>query len=213
MPKRNSNRVKLKPGNILPRKFNTTKIITSLIVIFTIGSILIIVGSVFFSSTKEGFSELSLLMYDDVQETYKFEGYPINVFRSVNRTVFFMVKNFEDKVAYYQLQVKATKLSQNTSTVSPLSTSQSQLMYSKDTYEKILSPGTKSEKEGNSLFLGHYIWEPTNVTLFLDPQIEAVLEGEFEMKIVFELWIFETETNQFVYSGVFTFLEIEVFYW
>jgi hypothetical protein len=205
--------MKKDPEKILPKRLNTTKIITSLIIISTIGSILIVVSLVFFAPTQEGFSELSLLMYDNELETYKYEGYPINVFRTVNRTVFFMVKNFEDKVTYYQLQVKATKLSQNTSTVSPLSTSKSQLMYTNNTFEKILSPATKGEKENNNQFNGHYIWEPTNITLFLNPQIEAVLEGETGMKIVFELWKYNTKIARFAYTGVFTFLELDVFYW
>ena len=213
MGKRNSENVKQISGKIFSREFNATKIITPLIIFATIGSIFIIIGFVFFSPTQEGFSELSLLMYDDEAETYVFEGYPINVLSSVNRTVFFMIKNFEDKVTYYQLQVKATKLAQNTSTISPLSTSQSHLMYSNDTFEKILSPAKRNEKESNRQFNGHFIWEPTNVTLFVNPQIESVLESENEMKIVFELWEFETGTGQFVYSGVFTFLEIDVFYW
>ena len=189
-------------------KINPKKIITLVIVVSTIGAIIAIASIVFLPNQQNGFSELSLLTYDAAEETYVANNYPNQISLSDNITIFFMVKNFENKITYYQLQIKVTKISQNISLEHPLSLSNSKLLYSNETYEKILSPATKSEKEGEGEQTGQYIWSPVNTTLFMNNTLATILGGDDSLKIVFELWRFNSLIDDFQYSGIFTFLEL-----
>ncbi|MHA1201197.1 MAG: DUF1616 domain-containing protein [Candidatus Heimdallarchaeaceae archaeon] len=195
------------PKKRLP-KINQNKIITLVIVVFTIGAIVAITSIVFFPNQQNGFSELSLLTYNAAEETYVANNYPNQISQSDNVTIYFMVKNFENRITYYQLQIKVTKISQNISLEHPLSLSNSKLLYSNETYEKILSPATKSEKEEEGVETGQYIWGHVNTTLFMNNTLATILGGEDSLKIVFELWKFNSLIDDFQYSGIFTFLEL-----
>ncbi len=189
-------------------KINQNKVITLVIVFSTIGAIVAITSIVFFPNQQNGFTELSLLTYNAAEDTYVANNYPNQISQSDNVTMFFMVKNFENKITYYQLQIKVTKISQNISLERPLSLSNSKLLYSNETYEKILSPATKSEKEDEGLQTGQYIWGHVNTTLFMNNTLATILEGDDSLKIVFELWKFNSLIDDFQYSGIFTFLEL-----
>ncbi|MCE7741643.1 MAG: DUF1616 domain-containing protein [Candidatus Heimdallarchaeota archaeon] len=189
------------------KRLLTVAIFTVLII-----SIIAIASSIFFPTTSSGFSELSLLTYNDSSQTFEADRYPYSLESGVNRTIFFMVKNFEDVVKYYQIQIKVTKISQNATYEYPLNSAKSHLLYENDTYEKILSPATRNEKRESGTFSGDYIWSPVNVTLYSNALVEAVLEGDDFMKIVFELWEFNSTSNSFEYSGIFTFLELLYYY-
>jgi len=190
------------------QKINPNKIITLVMVVSIIGAIVAITSIVFFQNQQNGFSELSLLTYNAAEETYVANNYPNHISQSDNVTIFFMVKNFENKITYYQLQIKVTKISQNISLEHPLSLSNSKLLYSNETYEKILSPATKSEKEEKGVQTGQYIWGPVNTTLFMNNTLATILGGDDNLKIVFELWRFNSLIDDFQYSGIFTFLEL-----
>ncbi|MCG3221927.1 MAG: DUF1616 domain-containing protein [Candidatus Heimdallarchaeota archaeon] len=198
-----------KPKNFF-HNFNLEKMVAFSLAVLVVSSVLIIVIVIFIPSSDEQFSELSLYIYREDLGTYVTYGYPAGLYTDRNESIFFVVKNFENKVVYYQLQIKLTKLSQNLSTMVPLSSSSSYQMYPNDTYEKILSCATKAEKESPSQFSDYYIWEPTNTTLFVNEDILLFLGGDRSIKIVFELWKFNTNEDTFVYSGVFTFLELFV---
>ena len=198
-----------KPINFL-NNLNLEKIMAYGLAVIIISSILIIVFVIFIPLPDEGFSELSLYVYRDDLDDYITYGYPAGLYSNRNESIFFVVKNFENKVVYYQLQIKLTKLSQNLSTEFPLSSSLSYLMYPNNTFEKILSHATKDEKESPNQYYDHYIWEPTNSTLFLNSDILLFLEGERSIKIVYELWKFNSDEKKFEYSSVFTFLELFV---
>ena len=201
-----------KVGDTNPKKrllkINPKKAITLVIVVSTIGAIMAITSIVFFPTQQSGFSELSLLTYNASEDTYVANNYPNQISISENITIFFMVKNFENKATYYQLQIKVTKISQNISIEHPLSLSNSKLLYINETYEKILSPATKSEKEEEGGQTGLYIWGPVNTTLFMNSTLATILGGDDSLKIVFELWRFNSLIDDFQYSGIFTFLEI-----
>ncbi|MHA1199981.1 MAG: DUF1616 domain-containing protein [Candidatus Heimdallarchaeaceae archaeon] len=188
------------------------RLLTVAIFAVLIVSIIALASSIFFPTTSSGFSELSLLTYNDSSLTFEADRYPTSLESGVNRTIFFMVKNFEDIVKYYQIQIKATKISQNATYEHPLNSSNSYLLYNNDTYEKILSPATRSEKREDGTFSGDYIWSPVNVTLYSNALVEAVLEGDDFMKIVFELWEYDSTSNGFEYSEIFTFLELRYYY-
>ncbi len=189
-------------------KINHNKVITLVIVFSTIGAIVAITSIVFFPNQQNGFTELSLLTYNAAEDTYVANNYPNQISQSDNVTMFFMVKNFENIITYYQLQIKVTKISQNISLEHPLSLSNSKLLYSNETYEKILSPATKSEKEDEGVQTGQYIWGHVNTTLFMNNTLATILEGDDSLKIVFELWKFNSLIDDFQYSGIFTFLEL-----
>jgi uncharacterized membrane protein len=189
-------------------KINPKKIVTLVIVVSTIGAIVAITSVVFFPNQQNGFSELSLLTYNAANETYVANNYPSQISLSDNITIFFMVKNFENKITYYQLQIKVAKISQNISLEKPLSLSNSKLLYSNETYEKILSPATKNEKEEEGVQTGEYIWGPVNTTLFMNDTLATILGTNDNLKIVFELWRFNSLIDDFQYSGIFTFLEL-----
>ncbi len=186
------------------------KILTFLLVFLVVSSVLTIVIVIFIPLSEEGFSELSLYVYREDLETYVTYGYPAGIYTDSNISMFFVVKNFENKIAYYQIQVKLTTLSQNLSTIDPLSSSLGYQMYPNETFEKILSYATTEQKDEPSQFNAPYIWGPTNTTLFINGDILLFLGGERSIKIVFELWKFNTNENKFEYSGIFTFLELFV---
>ncbi|MBY8999975.1 MAG: DUF1616 domain-containing protein [Candidatus Heimdallarchaeota archaeon] len=189
-------------------KINLNKIITLILVVSTMGAIITIASVVFFPGQQNGFSELSLLMYDNAEGTYVANNFPEDISQDDNVTVFFMVKNFENKVTYYQIQIKVTEISQNISLVEPLSLSNSRTLYINETFEKILSPATDNEKEESGVLAGQYIWGPVNVTLFMNNTLEYILGGADSLKFVFELWKYDPLGDNFQYSGIFTFLEL-----
>ena len=193
---------------LIPSKLTRDRLYGFAIVCLVIGSMIAIFSITFFPSTGDGFSELMLLTYDPVEEEYEAEVYPFFIYRTRDISIFFMVKNFENKVTYYQLQVKATKLTQNISTSDPLSTDSCFTMYPNNTFEKILAPATNAEKKESGISEGEYIWNPTSVDLYMNTSIDLVVEWETNVKIVFELWKFNTLTENFQYTGVFTFLEL-----
>ncbi len=207
MAKKNNKNDGRNPKKRLP-KIDQNKIVTLVIVFCTIGAIVAITSIVFFPNQQNGFTELSLLTYNAAEETYVANNYPNQISQSNNVTIYFMVKNFENKITYYQLQIKVTKISQNISLEHPLSLSNSKLLYSNETYEKILSPATKSEKEEEGAQTGQYIWGHVNTTLFMNNTLATILEGDDSLKIVFELWKFNSLIDDFQYSGIFTFLEL-----
>ena len=191
MAKKDNKFDKINPKKGLP-KINPKKIITLVIVVSTIGAIVAITSIVFFPNQQNGFSELSLLTYNAANETYVANNYPNQISLSDNITIFFMVKNFENKITYYQLQIKVAKISQNISLEKPLSLSNSKLLYSNETYEKILSPATKNEKEEEGVQTGEYIWGPVNTTSFMNDTLATILGTNDNLKIVFELWRFNS---------------------
>ncbi|MHA2308644.1 MAG: DUF1616 domain-containing protein, partial [Candidatus Heimdallarchaeaceae archaeon] len=117
-----------KPKNIF-HNLNLEKMVALGLAILVISSVLIIVFVIFMPASNEQFSELSLYIYREDLETYVTYGYPAGLYTDRNASIFFVVKNFENKVVYYQLQVKLTLLSQNLSTFVPLSSSSSYQMY------------------------------------------------------------------------------------
>ncbi|MHA1707835.1 MAG: DUF1616 domain-containing protein [Candidatus Heimdallarchaeaceae archaeon] len=193
-------------------KFNKERIIT--VSTFALATIIIFsMVIVFFSpSSQDGFSELSLLTYNEEESRFVSSNYPSFLYRIRNVTVYFMVRNFENKVTYYQLQIKVTKLSQNISLADPLSLDKCALLYRNNTFEKILPPANNREKKQTESFTGNYIWGPANVTLFRNEQVDTIAGGEGKVKLVFELWEFNTGSKKFVYAGIFTFLELRLAY-
>jgi hypothetical protein len=192
-------------------KSTNLKRFISLFVVFVIIIVIVTMFSTtFFSYPREGFSEISILEYNQVEGVYESARQPFILYKNFNFTTYFMIKNFENRVTYYQIQIKITKLSQAVKTETPLATTKCNLMYSNHTYEKILFPATKQEKQEINAFTGSYIWSPTNVTLYYSSQFDSLLGGESSVKIVFEIWKFNTQTEDFSYSGIFAFLELIV---
>ncbi|MFW9851364.1 MAG: hypothetical protein ACFFDS_00295 [Candidatus Thorarchaeota archaeon] len=202
--------VKKKLSKIISKKSNVKRFISLLVVFIIIIVIITIFSTTFFSYPREGFSEIALLQYNQVESVYETAKQPYFLHRHINFTIYFMIKNFENKITYYQLQIKITKLSQAVKPESPLATTDCYLMYLNHTYEKILFPATKQEKQEINVFTGNYIWSPTNVTLYFSDQFDSLLSGEGGVKIVFEIWKFNTQLEDFLYSGIFTFLELYV---
>jgi hypothetical protein len=197
-------------SKIISKSTNLKRFISLLAVFIIITVIVTMFNTTFFSYPREGFSEISLLQYNHVEGVYETAKQPYILYKNFNSTTYFMIKNFENKVTYYQLQIKITKLSQTVNSETPLTTSECHLMYSNHTYEKILFPATKQEKQEINAFGGSYIWSPSNVTLYFSSQFDSLLIGENSVKIVFEVWKFNTQTEDFSYSGIFAFLELIV---
>ncbi len=198
---------KKKLSPVKKKRFFTITIFSILII-----TIISIASSIFFPFSSNGFSELSLLMYNETSQTFEADGYPYVLESGENISLFFMVKNFENEIKYYQIQIKATKISQNATAEYPLDEFNSYLLNENETYEKILSPATEIEKRESGVFSGDYIWGPISVVLSSNAQLEAILDGDNYMKIVFELWEFDTSSSSFEYSGIFTFLQLWYYY-
>ena len=181
---------------------------------FTVVIIVVIsiASSIFFPTQQDGFSELSLVTYNSSLETFEARRYPQELESGTNASVFFMVKNFENNVKYYQIRIKVTKLSQFVTYENPLNSSVAYQLFNNSSYEKIIAPASTSEKRETNTFTGEYIWGPVNVTLYSNSEVETVLEGEELIKIVFELWEFNSFSEIFEYSGIFTFLEMTYVY-
>ena len=89
-----------------PRNLNIDKIVGIGLTILVLTSVFVIVFVVFIPVKHEGFSELSLYVYRDDLETYITYGYPAGLYTDRNESIFFVVRNFEDKATYYQIQIK-----------------------------------------------------------------------------------------------------------
>ena len=203
MEKKRLNKIFSKSINL--KRF-TSLIVVSIIVIVIVSMF----SATFFYHPRDGFSEISLLQYNEVNDVYEAARQPYFIHRHINYTTYFMIKNFENKIIYYQVQIKMTKLSQAVTSEIPLKTTNSYLMYSNHTYEKILFPATKQEKQEIGTFTGSYIWSPTNVSLYYSSQFDSLLIGENGVKVVFEIWKFNTLIEDFSYSGIFAFMELYV---
>jgi hypothetical protein len=187
------------------------RLITISIILVVVASVLGISSSVFLQKPPEGFSELSLLMYNSLTETYEADNYPEQLYSDTNESIYFMVKNFENTVKYYQLQIKVVELTQNVSSTEPIPASSSYFLYDNNSFEKILSPATNAEKKETGTFTGDYIWGPIEITLFVNSEVVSGIVSPNFIKIVFELWEYNLEIEDFQYTGVFTFLELD--YW
>ncbi len=185
------------------------RMISLSIILVVVASVIGISSSVFFQKKPDGFSELSLLMYNDLTENFEANNYPTHIYSYENVSVYFMVKNFENSAKYYQLQIKVVELTQNVSSQQPISAISSFFLYANDTFEKILSPATNSEKKETGFFAGDYIWGPTELVLYVNAEVVSKLTSPNFLKIVFELWEFNTEKENFQYTGVFAFLELD----
>ncbi len=185
------------------------RIITMSIILVVIASVIGISSNVFFQKKPDGFSELSLLMYNDLTENFEANNYPTRIYSYENASVYFMVKNFENSVKYYQLQIKVVELTQNVSSQQPISATSSFTLYANDTFEKILSPATNAEKRETGFLAGDYIWGPTELVLYVNAEVVSKITSPNFLKIVFELWEFNTEKENFQYTGVFVFLELD----
>ena len=187
------------------------RIISFSTIILIIGSVFGISSSVFLQNTTDGSTELSLLMYNGVTDKYEARNYPEEIYSDSNISIFFVVKNFEDIVRYYQLQIKIVELTQNVSSLQPISTLYSSNLYPNNTFEKILSPALNAEKKESGTFTGEYIWGPSEIILYVNSEVVSHIVSPNFLKIVFELWEYNTETSGFDYTGVFAFLELD--YW
>ena len=201
----------IKKVNLKLSQSQINKIITISIIFVVVASILGISSSVFLKKTTDGFSELSLLMYNSFAETYEADNYPEAIYSDANVSIFFVVKNFEDIAKYYQLQIKVVELTQNVSSLQPIPTSSSYNLYENNTFEKIIPPATNTEKKETQTFNGDYLWGPTEIILFVNSEVVSGITSPNFLKIVFELWEYNTQTRSFQYTGIFTFLELD--YW
>lgn len=178
-------------------------------IVFTILVIVATFAAVFFTSLPENdFSELSLLMYDSTENSFLATNYPTVINTDQNETIFFMVKNYESKVKYYQVRVKITELSRTISLDFPVPPPECYILYNQDTFEKILPSATKAEKEEANTIEADYIWGPTPISLYVNENIKQFLGENNLFKVVFELWSFNTTAGQFQYSGLVVFLEL-----
>ena len=82
--------------NLKLSQSQVNRLITISIILVVVASILGISSSVFLQKTSDGFSELSLLMYNSLTETYEANNYPENIVSTANVSIYFMVKNFEN---------------------------------------------------------------------------------------------------------------------
>jgi len=209
MTKENKKLIKKINSKLSQRQVN--RLITLSIILVIVASILGISSSIFFHKTTDGYSELSLLMYDSFSETYVADNYPEQIYSDSNVSIYFIVKNYENVVKYYQLQIKIVELTQNVSSLQPIATSSSFILYENNTFEKIISPATNAEKKETESFDGDFLWGPTEIILFINSEVVSGIVSPNFLKIVFELWEYNTETSEFQYTGIFNFLELD--YW
>ncbi len=209
MTKENRKLIKKINSKLSQRQVN--RLITLSIILVIVASTLGISSSIFLHKTTDGYSELSLLMYDSFSETYVADNYPEQIYSDSNVSVYFIVKNYENVVIYYQLQIKIVELTQNVSSLQPILTSSSFILYENNTFEKIISPATNAEKKETESFDGDFLWGPTEIILFINSEVVSGIVSPNFLKIVFELWEYNTKTSEFQYTGIFTFLELD--YW
>lgn len=205
---KNENTKSIRKKKPLITRLDSNKVITLILILVTVGATITIASVVFFQDNQDGFSELSLLMYDSTSGTYIADNFPERLNQFSNVTVFFVVKNYENLVTYYQVQIKVTQIDQVVSSDYPLPTTQSGQLYNNKTFEKILSPANSKEKNEEAEFTDHYVWGPVNTTLYLNLSLISAFGGGISLKMVFELWKFDPQAENFYYSGVFNFLEI-----
>lgn len=185
-----------------PKREVNFRLVAQIVMVLTLIGILVTTIMIFTTPLGGGgFSELSILTYNEVDELYEADNYPTNVVYnqteglSENITLFFMVNNqhrvakfFEVrlKIGLYSLIVDENSFGSNTSTY----------FYEEHWKSKVLD---KNQHWGpNSLTETTFIFDSTILT-----QLGYEVNG---YKILFELWQFDSSTNNFVYSGIFVYL-------
>jgi hypothetical protein len=148
-----------------------------------------------------GFSELSILTYNDIDELYEADNFPTSVVYnqteglSENTTLYFMVSNQYRIAKFYEVRLKIGLYS---------------LIIDEDTFGSNISTYFYKEHWKSKVLTKEQQWGPntqTEVTFTFNSTIITHLGYEANgYKIIFELWEFDTTENIFVYSGVFVYL-------
>ncbi len=178
--------------------------------IISIGlSVMFIIALVFATllpPSNPGFSELSLLMFNEEAEQYEPLGFPKVLNRGTNETVYFMVRNFEQTVKYYQLRITVVRQDVELSSHHPISEQLHYKLYDDKKFEKILPFGQRSDIENVDIFSGDHVWGPQLVDLYADNTLHSLFGNSAKISIVFELFAYSSRSGTFLYTGLFTFL-------
>ncbi|HUT82292.1 MAG TPA: hypothetical protein VMZ29_13905 [Candidatus Bathyarchaeia archaeon] len=149
----------------------------------------------------EQYSELGLLTYDDVNNKYKAENYPISVAYNQTSnssdpiTLYIMLSNHYQKAMFYEIRLKI------------------------GLYNLIIDEDTFGTNESTYFYYEHWIqkiidieeqWGPSSETKFafnFNSEIISKLGlSSSGYKIIFELWEWNSQLSKFSYSGVFVYL-------
>lgn len=148
-----------------------------------------------------GFSELSILTYNEVDELYESDNYPTNCIYnqteglSENITLFFMVNNQYKIAKFFEVRLKIGLYS---------------LVIDEDTFGSNTSTYYFEELWKSKVMGKNQQWGPnsqTEVTFAFNSTILTQLGYEVNgYKIILELWEFDSSENSFTYSGIFVYL-------
>ncbi|TFF84152.1 DUF1616 domain-containing protein [Candidatus Heimdallarchaeota archaeon] len=151
--------------------------------------------------SRNGYSEIAILTYNESSDIYEANNYPTSI--NYNQTsdeaepieLFLMVSNHHSKAKYFEVRVKIGLQSLYIDEESYV-TNESGYFYNEEWKDKAISP---DKTWGPS--------EDTSCEIIFNSTILAELGGsDSSYKIVFELWEWNTNQNSFVYTGLFTYL-------
>jgi hypothetical protein len=151
--------------------------------------------------SRNGYSEIAILTYNENSDTYEANNYPTSI--DYNQTsgeaeslkLFLMVSNQHSKAKYFEARVKIGLQSLYIDEETYV-TNENGYFYTEEWKNKVISPDK--------------IWGPSEETscdiIFTSAILAALGGNESSYKIVFELWEWNTNQNSFVYTGLFTYL-------
>lgn len=189
-------------NNSNPKREVDFELIAKIVLVLTV--IGIIISSILIFTppiSGEEYSELGLLTYDKTDNKYKAENYPISVIYnqttgfSDNITLFITLGNHFNRAQYYEVRLKigvqSIIINENT-----FGTNETTYFMEEYWLQRILKPDQN--------------WGPNNETRF-EFQFNSIIINEIGLnldgyKIIFELWSWNSQLNDFEYSGVFVYL-------
>jgi hypothetical protein len=185
-----------------PKREVNFRLVAQIVMVLTLIGILVTTIMIFTPPLGgSGYSELSVLTYNEVDELYEADNYPTNVVYnqteglSENITLFFMVNNQHKAAKFFEVRLKIGLYS---------------LIIDEDTFGSNTSTYFYEEHWKSKILDKNQQWGPnpqTEVTFTFNSTILTQLGYEVNgYKIIFELWEFDSSENNFTYSGIFVYL-------
>lgn len=193
---------KKKENNPNPKREADFELVAKIVLVFTI--IGIIISSILMFTppiSGEEYSELGLLTYDESENKYKAEDYPSSVIYnqttgySENITLYILLGNHFNTAQFYEVRLKigvqSVIIDENS-----FGTNETTYFLEEFWLQRIL----KIDQQ----------WGPNNETKF-NFQFNSTIISEIGLdsngyKIIFELWKWNSQLNDFDYTGVFVYL-------
>jgi len=154
------------------------------------------------------FSELIIFEYDNNVEEFQVFNYTTTLEINETKQIYFIVKNFNSKVIYYQVRIKISNLILRNHTTEDLSFV---YLYDVNTFKTFLIPDTDITVPNSKIASTEKNkWGPISTTLFISEENFMFFGNETTLFFIFEIWTFNTNISDFTSTDIFVVLPVNI---